>query len=364
MKYINEYRDQKQCLKLAALINAQVKKNNYKIMEVCGTHTAAIHNFGLKNLLSKRIELISGPGCPVCVTSDGYLRNVISLFKRKDILLATYQDMIKVPVGHTSLEQERCKGADVRSVQSALEALDLARSNPKHEVVFLGVGFETTAPGTAIAIKAAQKERIENFSVYSAHKVIPEALLALCADKTLKVEGFLLPGHVSVIIGVNGYKSVARQLKVPCVIAGFEPLDILLSIYRLIVAINLKKPILENEYQRIVSANGNERAKVLLHEVFQKQNSVWRGLGVISQSGLGIRKRFEKFDAFKKFKLKKETISKVSRSTCLCAEVLKGKCAPSACPLFGKKCNPLSPQGPCMVSREGTCRTYFEYKQD
>jgi hydrogenase expression/formation protein HypD len=364
MKYVDEYRDKKQCLRLASLINAQVKKNNYKIMEVCGTHTAAIHNFGLKNLLSKRIELISGPGCPVCVTSDGYLRNVLNLLKRKDILLATYQDMVKVPVDHTSLEQEKSRGADVRSVQSALEALDLARNNLKREVVFLGVGFETTAPGTAIAIKIAQKERIENFSVYSAHKVIPEALLALCADKTLEIEGFLLPGHVSVVIGVKGYRPVAKQVKIPCVIAGFQPLDILLSIYRLIEAINSKKPILENEYQRIVSENGNPRAKALLQEVFQKQDSLWRGLGVIPQSGLGIRKSFEKFDAFKKFKLKNEMISKVSGSSCLCADVLKGKLTPSACPLFVKKCNPLSPQGPCMVSREGTCRTYFEYRQN
>lgn len=360
MKYINEYRNKEQCLKLAALINAQVKKNNYKIMEVCGTHTSAIHNFGLKNLLSKKIELISGPGCPVCVTSDGYLRNAIGLLKRKDILLATYQDMIKVPVESTSLEQERSKGLSVQSVQSALEALDLARRNPGREVVFLGVGFETTAPGTAIAIKNALKERIGNFSVYSAHKVIPEALLALCADKTLKVEGFLLPGHVSVVIGVKGYKPVQKQLKVPCVIAGFQPLDILLSVYRLIEAINSKKIILENEYRRIVSENGNPRAKDLLQEVFQKQDSVWRGLGVISKSGLGIRKKFEKFDAFKKFKLKEENTAKVSRSACLCAEVLKGKIVPSACPLFSKKCNPFSPQGPCMVSREGTCRTHYE----
>ena len=195
MKYIDEYRDPVQSQRLASLINGEADRKTYKIMEVCGTHTAAIRKFGIKSMLSQRIELISGPGCPVCVTSDGYLKDAIGLSKKQSVLLATYPDMLRVPVGRTSLEQERSKGADIRGVNSALEALDMARRFKNKEIVFLAVGFETTAPGTAIAVKEAQKEKIRNFSVYSAHKTIPEALGALGKDKDLAIAGFLLPGH-------------------------------------------------------------------------------------------------------------------------------------------------------------------------
>lgn len=361
-KYVDEYRDVKKCQKLTDMINAEAKRPAYKIMEVCGTHTAAIRKFGLKTMLSDAIELISGPGCPVCVTSDGYLKNVFRLLKAKNVCVATYPDMLRVPVNGSSLEKKRAGGADVRGVNSALEVLDLAKEFRNKEIIFLGVGFETTAPGTAIALKLAKKEKIKNFTVYSSHKTIPEALSILGKDKKLAIDGFLLPGHVSAIIGLEGYRRVMKKLNIPAVISGFEPVDILLSIYKIIKAVNEKKAILENEYERIVSKNGNNKAKALLKEVFEKKDGAWRGLGIIEKSELALRPALKTFDAVKKFGLKKEKADTKVKSGCRCADVLKGLIVPTACPFFAKACTPQSPLGPCMVSREGTCRSFFEYR--
>jgi hydrogenase expression/formation protein HypD len=364
MKYVDEYRDENKSRQLVSLIAKEVFRGRrvYKIMEVCGTHTAAIRKFGIRTLLPAQIELISGPGCPVCVTSDGYLRNAIGILKNKKTLLATYPDMLRVPVDGTSLEAERSQGADIVGVNSALEALDLARRFKTKTIVFLAVGFETTAPGTAIAVKTAQKEKISNFSVYSAHKTIPEALFALGKDKDLKINGFLLPGHVSAIIGLDGYRPVMKKLGIASVISGFEPLDILVSVYRIVKAVNDKKAILENEYGRIVAEAGNPRARVLLAEVFKKTDGIWRGLGVIKGTELALNTKFRPFDASIRFGLEKETVPEGARTRCRCAEVLKGKITPHQCPYFGKACTPKAPMGPCMVSREGTCRSYFEYR--
>lgn len=361
MKYVDEFRDVGKSKKLASLINQAACGRRYKIMEVCGTHTAAICRFGIKTMLSGRIKLISGPGCPVCVTSDGYLKNALALAACKDTIVATYPDMLKVPTGDSSLEKCASSGCDIRGVNSALEAFTLAKGFPDKEVIFLGVGFETTAPGSAIAIKAAQKEGIKNFSVYSSHKTIPEALAALASDKSLFLDGFFLPGHVSAIIGLKGYKSIPGNVSIPSVITGFEPLDILFAIYKIILAINLKQPLLENGYKRIVKDGGNQKAQALLLEVFEPKDGFWRGIGVIGKSELGIRKKFEKFDAFKRFGLKKED-NDDALAGCRCADVLKGKIDPSECGFFAKKCTPQAPKGPCMVSREGSCRAFFEYR--
>jgi hydrogenase expression/formation protein HypD len=362
MRFINEYRDTENAKKLAYLINSQITQERYKIMEVCGTHTAAIRKFGIMSLLSKRIELISGPGCPVCVTSDGYLRRALTLSQRGRITLATYPDMLRVPVDGTSLEEERARGADIRSVNSALETLDLAKRAGNREVIFLAVGFETTAPGTAIAVRMAKKEKIKNLSIYSAHKTIPEALWVLGKDKDLAISGFLLPGHVSAIIGVSGYRPVIKKIGIPSVISGFESLDILLSLYKIIKAVNSKKIILENEYKRVVTAGGNRKAQHLLSAVFEKRDGFWRGLGAISRSALVLKKEYRQWDAEIKFDLKRVNVSEDSKLSCRCAEVLKGKIKPLQCPYFAKKCTPQTPQGPCMVSHEGTCRTFFEYR--
>jgi hydrogenase expression/formation protein HypD len=365
MKYIDEYRDPKKVRRLVDLISAEAVRPVYKIMEVCGTHTSAIQRFGIKSMLSDAIELISGPGCPVCVTSDGYLKNALSLARRRHIVIATYPDMLRVPVDGESLETARSVGADIRGVNSALEALDLARRLPKKEVVFLAVGFETTAPGTAIALETVKKEKLKNFSIYSAHKTIPEALIALGKDRELALNGFLLPGHVSAIIGVSGYAQVFKKMALSSVITGFESSDILLAIYYIVKAVNDGRPILVNEYTRIVQDKGNMRAKILLKKVFVQKDSVWRGLGVVRNSGLFVRSGYSDFDAQNRYKLKNEAKSAGSAHAshgCKCADVLKGKIAPTQCPSFGKACTPLAPKGPCMVSREGTCRSYYEYK--
>ncbi len=361
MKYVDEFRDVGKSKKLSSLINQAACGRRYKIMEVCGTHTAAICRFGIKAMLSKEITLISGPGCPVCVTSNGYLKNAVKLAEQKDIIVASYFDMLKVPVGLTSLEKAASGGCDIRGVNSALEAFELAKRFPEKQVIFLGVGFETTAPGSAIAIKAALKEGIKNFSVYSSHKTIPEVLIVLASDKSLALDGFLLPGHVSAIIGLDGYRDVLGRSCIPSIITGFEPLDILFSIYKVISAINLEKPLLENGYRRVVKDEGNQKAKELLAEVFESRDGFWRGIGVIRKSEFGIRKKFEKFNAFKRFGLKNED-NKSDTAGCRCADVLKGKINPDACGFFAKKCTPQTPKGPCMVSREGSCRAFFEYR--
>lgn len=361
MKFIDAYRDPKKCRRLAAMINAEARRQAYCLMEVCGTHTAAIHKFGIRQMLTQKIRLISGPGCPVCVTSDAYLKNALGLSREKNNMIATYPDMLRVPAGGESLEKARCRGAAIYDVNSALEALDLAKSHPKNEVIFLAVGFETTAPGSAIAVEMAKKEKLKNFSIYSAHKTIPEALMALGKDKDLALDGFLLPGHVSAIIGVSGYRSIMKKLRLAACIAGFEPLDILLSIFQIVRAVNAATPLLENEYARIVKEKGNERAKKLLSRVFEPGDSVWRGLGIIKKSGLCVRRSYADFDAQKKFGLQDEPSDKDLTRGCRCADVLKGRMMPSACPFFAKSCTPEAPQGPCMVSREGTCRAFYEY---
>jgi hydrogenase expression/formation protein HypD len=362
MKYVEEYRDPVKVRRLADLINAEATRPVYQIMEVCGTHTAAIHKFGIRQMLTPKIRLISGPGCPVCVTSDAYLKNALELSRGKNRIIATYADMVRVPVGAGSLEKERSCGAAVHDVNSALEALDLARRHPKNEVIFLAVGFETTAPGSALAVEGAQKEHLKNFSIYSAHKTIPEALRTLGKDKDLSLDGFLLPGHVSAIIGVSGYRPVMKKLRLAACVAGFEPLDILLSVFKIVKAVNAGTPLLENEYARIVKEKGNERAKELLKRVFEPRDSVWRGLGILKKSGLFLRRSYIDFDAQKKFGLQDESRDQGLTRGCRCADVLKGKIMPSACPLFAKGCTPEAPQGPCMVSREGTCRSAYEVR--
>lgn len=361
MKYVDEYRDKKRCQKVADLIRRAAGDRTYKIMEVCGTHTASIRRFGLRALLPQGIELISGPGCPVCVTSEAYLENGLRLARMKDILLVTYPDMLRVPCGAGSLDKEKASGRDIRGVNSVLEGLEIARKAASKEVVFLGVGFETTAPGTAIAVEMAEKQKLKNFTVYSGHKTIPEALVMLSADPELRLDGFLLPGHVSVILGEDGYRKIMPRLRKPSCIAGFEPLDILVAVHQIVEAVNKKEVVLDNEYTRIVSHKGNLRARSLLNKVFTEAESLWRGLGVIPKSGLFLRKKYQRFDASWKFSLPVE--KEVRHLTgCLCADVLKGKITPEKCRFFGKTCQPLSPLGPCMVSREGTCRSYFEYR--
>lgn len=359
MKYVDDFRGSRTCLALARRINAAAGDRDYRIMEVCGTHTAAIRRFGIPSMLSDCIRLISGPGCPVCVTSDAYLRNAFRMAAEKNVTIATYPDMLRVPAGGVSLQDLRAGGADIRPVNSALEVLDIARELKNRTVVFLAVGFETTAPATALLAQKARQEKMRNLKIYSAHKTIPRALLSLGQDRTLCLDGFLLPGHVSVVIGVQGYRQVMRSLRLPGVITGFEPLDILSAIAVIIDAARHHKALLENGYRRVVREAGNVKARSLLREVFASKDSLWRGLGVIPKSGLFLRPPYDSLDARRAFGLKEEE-GRQGRNDCLCAGVLTGKIEPSACRSFGRQCTPRKPLGPCMVSREGTCRAFFE----
>jgi len=337
----------------------QTVRRPVRIMEVCGTHTMAIGKAGIRGVLPPEVELISGPGCPVCVTADADIDAFMRLAKDERIVLATYGDMVRVPGSEGSLAELKARGADVRVVYSALEALQFARTEPDKEVVFLGVGFETTAPVAAQAITEAKRERLANFSVYNMHKTVPEALRALLDDETTSIDGFLLPGHVSVIIGEKPYAFAVEQYGVAGAIAGFEPPEVMAAILKLVKDVNAGKPTLTNLYPKAVRPEGNVHAQKLLADVFAPSDAEWRGIGVIPGSGLELREEYRQFDAAAKFNI--ERVSVKLHPGCRCGEVLKGVIKPRKCPLFGKKCTPDHPVGPCMVSSEGTCAAYYLY---
>lgn len=330
-------------------------------MEVCGTHTMAIARYGIKKLLPGTIELISGPGCPVCVTAQVEVDRAIEIAGIKDVIMTTFGDMMRVPGSRRSLEQMKRGGADVRVVYSCLDALGIARNNPDKKVVFMGVGFETTSPTVAATILEAKRQGIKNFFILSNFKIIFPALFALAKSKRVRIDGFICPGHVSVITGSLPYERLARRYRKPCVIAGFDGVDIIKGISRLIKLIENRKYKVEIEYRRAVKKEGNTRARKILNSVFSIKDTRWRGLGVIKKSGLRLRKEFEDFSAEKEFRIK--VPQTVEPKGCLCGEVLQGIKAPKDCRLFRKVCTPGSPVGPCMVSSEGTCAAYYRYEK-
>jgi len=360
MKYIDEFRDKKIGGKILAEIK-KLKTGTVNLMEVCGTHTVAIFKSGIKKLLPENICLISGPGCPVCVTNQNDIDQMIALAQEKDVIITTFGDMLKVPGSVSSLEKERAKGADIRIVYSPLDSLEIARQNKNKEIIFLAVGFETTSPATASIINDAYAQKLHNFSVYCDHKVIPEAMQVLLEAGEIKLDGFICPGHVSAIIGSRAYEFIARDYKVPCVISGFEPIDILESILMLLRQITRKTAAVEIEYKRAVHAQGNLLAQKILAATFVKSDAAWRGLGVIKGSGYKLNKKFGNFDARSKFNLKSN--KSVEQKGCLCGEVLRGVKNPSQCRLFAKSCTPENPYGPCMVSTEGTCAAWYKYNR-
>ena len=362
MRHIDEYRDPEHVSKLAAAIH-ELNPPPMTIMEVCGTHTMAIARFGIRQLLPPQIRLISGPGCPVCVTPQSDIDAFIELASRPDVTAATFGDMLRVPGSRSSLEAERAHGADVRIVYSPTDALETARRNPTRETVFFGVGFETTTPGVALTIAAAARERITNFSVYCAHKTIPAALEALLSGDAPAIDGFLLPGHVSTIIGSRAYEQVARDFGAACVVSGFEPTDILQSILMLVRQIKEGRAEVENQYRRVVTENGNSAAQQAVAAVFEPCDAAWRGIGLIPGSGLKIRQDYVAYDARIRFGIAEEVHSGEPEG-CLCGEILKGRSRPSDCPLFGSACTPAEPVGPCMVSSEGACAAWYRYGGD
>ena len=358
MKYVDEFRNRDLIDKVAAQIRQEIDKGRtYNFMDVCGTHTMNIFRFGLKSILPKEINLISGPGCPVCVTPNSFIDKAIALANFKDVVIATFGDMFRVPGSYSSLEKERAAGRPIRVVYSCIDALDIARRNSDKHIIFLGIGFETTAPTVAASVLSAKKEGIKNYYVLCGHKTMPEVLRVLADDKDINVDGFILPGHVSAIIGPEPYRFLSEKYKKRCVIAGFEPLDIMQAILMLI---KQRSPKLEVQYSRAIKRDGNPVARSVLQEVFEKANSEWRGIGLVRQSGLKIRNEFSRFDAELKFRPKVRP-SKENKN-CMCGDVLKGTKTPLECKLFRRVCNPANPVGSCMVSSEGTCAAYYKYK--
>ncbi len=363
MKYLDEFRNRRLALKLSAKIKAISPKGKVNLMEVCGTHTQAFRRFGLAKLLPANIRLISGPGCPVCVTPEDYLDAAIRLTQDKEVILVTFGDMLRIPGSKSNLEKEKTRAGNIRLAYSSLESLNIARSNPGKKVVFLAVGFETTSPAIALSILMASKEKIRNLFFLSSLKLIPPAMEYLLRDKRLSLDGFLCPGHVSAIIGSHPYEFIPRKYGVACCISGFEPLDMLEGIYLLLSQIVRKEPKVENQYCRLVSREGNLKALRLMQEVFCVSAGSWRGLGVIPKSGLKIRKELLRFDAERMFGISySQKTGRKNQKNCRCIEVLKGLISPLECPAFAKSCNPAHPLGPCMVSYEGACNAYYKYR--
>jgi len=357
LKYVDEYRNKEIAQKIFRQIRS-ISKKKINLMEVCGTHTVAIFRNGIRKILPTNINLISGPGCPVCVTPISYIDEIIALSREEDFIITTFGDMMRVPGSTSTLEEEKTDGADIRIVYSTLDALKIARDNSSKEVVFMGVGFETTSPTIASAVLKAQKEKISNFSVLSVAKIMPPAMKALLEGKEVNINGFICPGHVSAIIGSQPYHFITTQYKIPCVVCGFEPLDILQSIYMLVKQIEDGKAEVEIQYERAVKPEGNKIALDKINEVFEVVDSDWRGIGNIPFSGLEIKDKYEKFNA-RKFEVQIEETKESKR--CRCGDVLRGVIIPSECSLFRKVCTPENPQGACMVSTEGTCAAYYKY---
>jgi hydrogenase expression/formation protein HypD len=358
MKFITEYRNIEQVKELSALIH-KIAKRPLVIMEVCGSHTMAIHRFGIQSLLPECIQLISGPGCPVCVTAIDYIDKAIALAKMPNTIITTFGDLIKVPGSSSSLEKAKAKGADIRMVYSILESIDIASTNPAMNVIFLAIGFETTAPATAAGVIKAKEMGIHNFSVLSAHKIMPPPMQAII-EEGIKVDAFLAPGHVSVITGTDMYAFISEKFRKGVVVAGFEPLDVLQSVYMLVKQQEQNKPAVEIQYSRVVKAIGNPKAREVVHKVFENTSANWRGLGIIADSALKVRNEFAEFDADKKYNVSVEKAKEPAG--CICGLVLKGLKKPSDCKLFGKVCNPENPTGACMVSSEGACNVFYRYR--
>lgn len=332
-----------------------------KIMEVCGTHTMSIAKSGIRRLLPSDVELISGPGCPVCVTPASVIDAYLELAMDPSVIMTSYGDMLKVPgsARGDSLAARRAMGADVRIVFSPMDAVDIAENNPEKEVVFLGAGFETTAPGTAASVLAAQGRGIKNFSVLCMLRTIEPAIRALYAEPDFRVNAFLCPGHVATIIGESGFEFIPRELGLPAVISGFDGEDILISVSRILKQIEAGEARLENEYTRAVAHDGNELAKAMMQRCLEPCSAEWRGLGTIAMSGLRLRPELAEYDAEKKFGFVYN--EKAQLPGCRCGDVICGRIHPRECPLFGTVCTAEDPVGPCMVSSEGACAAEYKY---
>jgi hydrogenase expression/formation protein HypD len=361
LKHIDEYRDKALVKNLVRSIKATLTRK-WTLMEICGGQTHSIMRYGLLDLLPDEINLLHGPGCPVCVTPVELIDMAVELGKRPDIILVSFGDMLRVPGSHEDLLSVKALGGEVRMVYSPLDTLDIAERNPGKEVVFFGVGFETTAPAVALAIKQARLRALDNFSILVSHVLVPPAIEALLQDQQNQIDGFLAAGHVCTIMGTREYLPLASKYKIPIVVTGFEPVDILLGIHTCINMLEQKRSGVENAYVRSVKPEGNLAAQALLKEVFVRVDRKWRGIGTIPGSGLGLSETYLKYDAALKFKL--QSVETEDAELCMAGEILRGRKKPSDCPAFGVLCKPESPLGAPMVSSEGACSAYYRYNRN
>lgn len=349
--------------RLVTEIGRMAEKADHKLrfMEVCGTHTVAIFRAGLRQMLPENVELVSGPGCPVCVTPDDYMDKAIAYSLRDDTIITTFGDMLKVPGSQSSLMEAKAQGADIRIVYSPLDSIQMAKDNPDKKVIFLAVGFETTAPTAAATVIAAKQQGLHNLYMLSAQKLVPPALRALLDDPDVRVDGFILPGHVSVITGTEVFSFLASEYHMPGVVTGFEPLQILRSLYRLMQQVTEGAARIENEYGSVVHKDGSPAARKATELVYEPADAAWRGIGIIPMSGLHMRQAFADYDIEQLLPL--DVPMGKNKPGCRCGEVLRGIVTPKECPLFGKTCVPTHAVGPCMVSVEGVCAAWYKYGQ-
>jgi hydrogenase expression/formation protein HypD len=360
MKYVDEYRDPKIAHAIAERIARKVTRP-WVLMEVCGGQTHTLMRYGIDELLPKEVELVHGPGCPVCVTPFEMVDRAIRIASIPDVIFTSYGDMLRVPGSEMDLFQARASGADVRIVYSPMEALKIARANPDRRVVFFGVGFETTAPANAMAVWQARREGLKNFSMIVAHVLVPPAMRLIMGSPTNRVQGFIGPGHVCTVMGFEQYDDLAKEFKIPIVVGGFEPLDLLEAIGMLVDQLEEGRAEVENQYSRSVNYEGNLPAQAILKEVFKVSNRKWRGIGSIAESGFRLREEYELYDAEKVFGL--ENLNAEEPKECLSALVLQGLKKPVDCPAFGTRCTPMKPLGAPMVSTEGACAAYYQYRR-
>ena len=358
MRFVNEYRDTELAKKLLDRIHHHSKKHT-QLMEFCGGHTAAIFKYGLRQLLPDNIEMLSGPGCPVCVTANADLDKAIALAGLPNVIITSFGDMVRVPGSMSSLQQAKAEGADIRIVYSTQDALAIARDNPDKSVVFIGIGFETTAPTVAASVLQATQENLKNYYILSFHKLFPPIMKTLLDLGEVRINGIICPGHVSAVIGSHPYQFIPDDYRIACVVSGFEPIDILLTVDMLVSQIETGQPRTEIAYRRGVKKEGNIQAIHLMKTVFETGDANWRGIGTVPSSGLQLKPEYIRFDADKFFNI--DAGPTHEPEGCICGSILRGVNTPLDCRLFRKICTPEHPIGPCMVSSEGSCATYYHY---
>jgi hydrogenase expression/formation protein HypD len=360
MKYVDEYRDQHAAEQLLAAIRAKVTRP-WTLMEVCGGQTHTLVKFGIDEMLPREVELVHGPGCPVCVTPLEMIDRAIEIARRPDVIFTSFGDMLRVPGSDVDLLRVKAEGGDVRIVYSPLDAVKLAEQHPDQQVVFFAVGFETTAPANAMAVYQAHMKHLDNFSILTSHVLVPPAMEAILSAPDNRVQGFLAAGHVCAVMGYWEYGPIAEKYQVPIVVTGFEPLDLLQGILMTVEMLEEGRIGVENQYARAVQYQGNQPAQNIVQEVFQVSNRQWRGIGEIPQSGLALDDKYAAYDASTKFGV--DTITVEEPSECIAGDVMRGIKKPFECPLFGKTCNPERPAGAPMVSTEGACAAYYHYRR-